>query len=110
MENKLILDVKVQAESYYLEEHSKPDENHYVYAYKIRIKNLSKQSVQLISRYWIITDSSGEINEVRGEGVVGEQPLLSPGEEFQYTSGSHLKSEMGTNIIDFRKYLIFCKT
>ncbi|MBF0279894.1 MAG: Co2+/Mg2+ efflux protein ApaG [SAR324 cluster bacterium] len=88
--------VTVFVESFYIEEHSEPDEEHYVFAYRIRLHNRSEQTVQLISRHWIISDSNGETSEVKGEGVVGEQPILVPGGEHEYMSGSHLKSPMGT--------------
>ena len=96
MESEISEEVEIRVESYFLEEHSNPEENHFVFAYKIRIKNLSARTIKLLTRHWVITDSSGEVNEVRGEGVVGEQPVLGPNEEFEYTSGSHLKTEMGT--------------
>ena len=96
MESQMTENVEVQVESFFLEEHSNPEDNHFVFAYKIRIKNHSNQTLQLLSRHWIITDSNGEVEEVRGEGVVGEQPVLEEGEEFEYTSGSHLKTEVGT--------------
>ena len=96
MESQITENVEVQAESFFLEEHSNPEDNHFVFAYKIRIKNLGKKTLQLLSRHWVITDSNGEVEEVRGEGVVGEQPVLSPGEDFEYTSGCHLKTKMGT--------------
>ena len=95
-ESQTTENVEVEAESFFLEDHSDPDENHFIFAYKIRIKNHGSQTVQLLSRHWIITDSNGKTEEVKGEGVVGEQPVLDPGEEFEYTSGSHLKTEMGT--------------
>ncbi|MEC8844900.1 MAG: Co2+/Mg2+ efflux protein ApaG, partial [SAR324 cluster bacterium] len=95
-ESQTTENVEVEAESFFLEDHSDPEENHFVFAYKIRIKNHGSQTVQLLSRHWIITDSNGKTEEVKGEGVVGEQPVLDPGEEFEYTSGSHLKTEMGT--------------
>ena len=78
MQREISEEVEVQVESFYLKEHSNPEENHFVFAYKIRIKNLSVRTVQLLTRHWVITDSSGEINEVRGDGVVGEQPVLAP--------------------------------
>jgi len=70
--------------------------NRYVFAYTITITNLSDKPFQLISRHWIITDGTGETEEVYGDGVVGEQPLIQPGERFTYTSGSVFKTEMGT--------------
>ena len=96
MESEFSQKVEVHAESFFLEDHSCAEKNHYVYAYKIHIKNLSSLTVQLLTRHWIITDGNGEVSEVRGEGVVGEQPVLAPGEDFEYTSGCNLKTEMGT--------------
>src|SRR3546814_2474541 len=72
----------------YLEDQSKPDENHYVWAYHIRIQNQGQQIVQLLTRYWKIVDCAGRTQEVRGPGVVGEQPVLRPGESFEYSSGT----------------------
>jgi len=88
MEETITEGIRVQVESFYLDANSKTEENLYVFAYHIRLKNLSKRTVQLMSRHWIITDSSGEINEVKGDGVVGDQPVLAPDEEYEYTSGS----------------------
>ena len=96
MEEAITEGVQVQVEAFYLETHSLPEEDHYVFAYRIRLKNLSQRTVQLLRRHWIITDSNGETNEVRGEGVVGDQPVLEPDQEYEYTSGSHLKSPVGT--------------
>ena len=96
MEETITEGIRVQVESFYLDANSKTEENLYVFAYHIRLKNLSKRTVQLMSRHWIITDSSGEINEVKGDGVVGDQPVLAPDEEYEYTSGSHLRSPVGT--------------
>ncbi|HBL56938.1 MAG TPA: Co2+/Mg2+ efflux protein ApaG [Candidatus Lambdaproteobacteria bacterium] len=96
MEEAITEGVQVQAEAFYLEMHSLPEEERYVFAYRIRLKNLSQRTVQLLRRHWIITDSNGEINEVHGEGVVGDQPVLAPDEEYEYTSGSQLKSPVGT--------------
>jgi len=88
--------IEVLVESFYIPEQSDPENSHYVFAYRVQLRNLSSQTVQLISRHWIITDSTGEINEVRGEGVVGEQPVLEPDDEYEYMSGSHLQSQVGT--------------
>lgn len=88
--------ILVSVESFYAEEYSDPEKDKYVFAYQINLKNKSDQTVQLISRHWVITDSVGETFEVKGEGVVGQQPVLEPGEEYEYMSGSHLKSPMGT--------------
>ena len=96
MEEAVTEGVQVQVESFYLDSHSIPEEDLYVFAYRIRLKNLSQRTVQLLWRHWIITDSNGDINEVRGDGVVGDQPVLVPDEEYEYTSGSQLKSPVGT--------------
>lgn len=86
----------VEVEPRYLPEHSEPDEDRYVFAYTVRIANTGETSARLISRHWIITDANGQVNEVRGQGVVGEQPLLEPGESFEYTSGCPLETPVGT--------------
>ena len=75
MEETITEGIRVQVESFYLDAHSTPEDNRYVFAYHIRLKNLSQRTVQLMRRHWIITDSSGEINEVKGDGVVGDQPV-----------------------------------
>lgn len=79
--------IRVGVYTHYLEEQSNPDENKYVWAYQVSISNEGHETVQLINRYWHITDSGGEIKEVRGEGVVGECPTLKPGDVYRYTSG-----------------------
>ena len=79
----------------YLEEHSRPAEGHYVWAYHITIQNCSDKPAQLMNRYWKIIDARGRIQEVRGAGVVGEQPVLEPGEEYSYTSGCPLETSSG---------------
>ena len=96
METAITEGVEVSVESFYLSDHSAPEDARYVYAYRIRLQNRSPRTVQLLRRHWIITDGNGEVNEVKGEGVVGEQPVLEPGGEYEYTSGSHLKSPIGT--------------
>ena len=96
MEEAITEGVRVHVEAFYMETHSNPEEDLYVFAYQIRLKNFSQRTVQLLRRHWIITDSNGETNEVHGEGVVGEQPVLEPDQEYEYTSGSHLKSPVGT--------------
>ena len=85
MKNQKVL---VNVEPTYLEEHSDPYEDSYLWAYKVKIKNNSDETIKLISRHWKIFDSNGSFREVRGKGVVGEQPILEPGEEFEYTSGT----------------------
>jgi ApaG protein len=88
--------VRVEVESQYAPEHSQPFQNHWFFYYTVRITNEGEETVQLLSRHWIVTDASGHIEEVRGPGVVGEQPVLTPGESFHYTSGSALKTSAGT--------------
>ncbi|HEX7007516.1 MAG TPA: Co2+/Mg2+ efflux protein ApaG [Alphaproteobacteria bacterium] len=87
--------IKVTVKPVYLEDQSSPSENHYVWAYHIRIENEGNRTVQLINRYWRITDALGRVQEVRGAGVVGEQPVLRPGESFEYTSGTPLSTPTG---------------
>ena len=88
-------EVTVTVETFYLDDQSMPDDNHFVWAYHIRIENNGRETVQLVSRYWHITDSNGNVQEVRGGGVVGEQPVLRPGEAFEYTSGTPLTTPSG---------------
>lgn len=87
--------IVVRVEPFYLDDDSEPDENRYVWAYRVTIDNQSEETVQLLSRYWQITDATGHVEEVRGPGVVGEQPELAPGESFQYTSGCPLTTPSG---------------
>src|SRR6266699_4829041 len=87
--------VRVEVESQYAAEQSQPFQSHWFFHYTVRITNEGEETVQLISRHWIITDAAGHTEEVRGPGVVGEQPVLAPGESFQYTSGCPLKTSTG---------------
>ena len=96
MEEAITQGVQVKVESIYLDSDSKPDENIYFFSYTIKLKNFNQYKVKLLRRHWIISDSNGDVNHVRGDGVVGEQPVLNPGEEYEYTSGSFLKSPLGT--------------
>jgi len=80
----------------FLDDQSVPEDQRYVFAYTIRIHNSGEVPARLISRHWVITDANGKVQEVRGEGVVGEQPWLRPGEEFEYTSGAVLETALGT--------------
>jgi ApaG protein len=86
----------VTVNSQYLEDQSDPSRSHYVFAYTITIRNTGRIAAQLISRHWVITDANDEVEEVRGLGVVGNQPLLQPGEQFEYTSGAALRTPQGT--------------
>ena len=88
-------EIEVSVEPFYLAERSDPDENRYFWAYRITIANGSTMAVKLLSRYWHITDGVGRVEEVRGEGVVGDQPELSPGDSYQYTSGCPLSTPSG---------------
>lgn len=87
--------IRVTVKPIYLEDQSSPADNHFVWAYQVRIENLGNDTVQLLNRYWRITDSMGRVQEVRGAGVVGEQPTLGPGESFEYTSGTPLPTPSG---------------
>ncbi len=87
--------VKISVETIYQSEYSNPDREHFMFAYHISIENLSDYTVQLISRYWKIFDAKGDYREVSGDGVVGEQPIIEPGQTHQYTSGCNLNSEFG---------------
>jgi len=87
--------ISVTVTPIYLEDQSEPDEDHYVWAYQVKIENDSLETVQLRSRHWRITDANGLMQEVRGSGVVGEQPVLEPGESFEYTSGTPLNAPSG---------------
>jgi ApaG protein len=87
--------IRVQVEPSFLDEQSEPDEDRYLWAYRITIENRGREPVQLISRFWRIVDSRGRAREVRGPGVVGEQPVIEPGESFEYTSGAPLETPCG---------------
>jgi ApaG protein len=89
-------EIAVSAVPQYIAEQSDPTNDNYVFAYTITIENVGTVAAQLISRHWIITDAEGEVQEVRGLGVVGRQPLLQPGEKFVYTSGCQLDTPVGT--------------
>lgn len=88
--------MKVTVKAQYLEQQSRPQENKYVFAYTIGIENTGSEPAQLISRYWHITDANNGVQEVQGEGVVGKQPRLMPGENYTYTSGAVLETPTGT--------------
>lgn len=88
--------VKVSVETTYQPEYSNPANEHFMFAYKIQIENLSDYSVQLMSRHWSIFDSNGTNREVEGEGVVGQQPIIEPGHSHEYVSGCNLHTDMGT--------------
>ncbi len=88
--------LEISVATQFLDEQSDPDSERYVFAYTIRIRNLGRLPAQLLDRHWVITDGNGKVEEVRGEGVVGEQPRLEPGEAFTYTSGAVLETAVGS--------------
>lgn len=88
-------DIRIQVATSYVDEQSDPDSDRYVFAYTITITNNGAIAAQLISRHWIITDANGKVQEVIGDGVVGEQPHLNPGEKFRYSSGAVLATPVG---------------
>jgi ApaG protein len=88
--------IQVDVQTRYIEDQSRPEQDYYVFSYTITIMNKGDQPAKLLNRHWVITDSNHKIHEVRGEGVVGEQPHLKPGEQFVYTSGTMLETSVGT--------------
>ena len=94
MENK-IYEIKIEVATNYIVDQSEPDVGRYVFAYTITIENLGELPARLLSRHWVITDANGKIQEVKGDGVVGEQPHLNPGETFRYSSGAVLETPVG---------------
>jgi ApaG protein len=90
--NKIV----VEATPHFIEVQSSADKDRYVFAYTITITNAGAVPAKLLNRHWLITDSNGKVQEVRGEGVIGEQPYLKPGESFRYTSGAMLETPVGT--------------
>ena len=93
-QNDYSLEISIATQ--FLDEQSEPEQDRYVFAYTIRIRNLGRLPAQLLARHWVITDANGKVEEVRGEGVVGEQPRIEPGEQFTYTSGAVLATSVGT--------------
>ena len=96
MSNEQTHHIKVEVESTYIEAQSAPDQGRYVFAYTVTIRNEGSVPAKLLNRHWIITDADGNVQEVKGEGVVGEQPYLKPGEGFQYTSGTMISTPVGS--------------
>lgn len=89
-------EITVGVETRYIDEQSAPDEERFVFAYTITIHNTGETAARLLKRHWVITDANGKVQEVRGEGVVGEQPHLDPGEQFRYTSGTVIETPFGS--------------
>lgn len=88
--------IEVEVDTLYVESESDPEKNRFVFAYTITIRNTGTTAARLLTRHWVIRDGNGKVQEVQGDGVVGEQPHLKPGEGFQYTSGTMLETSMGT--------------
>jgi len=88
--------IEISVRSSYVPEQSKPDQHLWFFAYTVRIRNGGTETAQLMSRHWVIADANGRVEEVRGPGVVGEQPILEPGESFEYTSACPLPTPFGT--------------
>lgn len=95
MVTKITDGVKISVETIYQPEYSNPANEHFMFAYRINIENLTENSVQLLNRHWHIFDSNGTKREVEGEGVVGQQPIIEPGDNHEYVSGCNLKTDMG---------------
>ena len=93
--SEVICDIRVQVVTNYIDDQSRPESGRYVFAYTITITNNGDVPVRLISRHWVITDANGKVQEVSGDGVVGEQPHLNPGEVFRYSSGAVLETPVG---------------
>ncbi|MGB1876179.1 MAG: Co2+/Mg2+ efflux protein ApaG [Rhodospirillaceae bacterium] len=95
MYEKTTRSITITVQPFYLDEQSEPDEERYVWAYKVNIENVGDETVQLLNRHWRITDKLGRLQEVKGLGVIGEQPVLNPGDSFEYTSGTPLPTPSG---------------
>ncbi|QJC28420.1 Co2+/Mg2+ efflux protein ApaG [Enterobacteriaceae endosymbiont of Plateumaris braccata] len=93
---KSLSQVYIKVDSIYIESQSIPKSNRYVFAYTVTINNLGKKLLQLISRYWIITNGNGKKTQIHGEGVIGKKPYIKPGSDFKYTSGAILETPIGT--------------
>jgi len=96
MTNELSDSIAVEVDTHYVESESSPEEERYVFAYTVTIRNTGDVPARLTNRRWKIVDANGKVQQVQGEGVVGEQPHLKPGEGFQYTSGTMIETSMGT--------------
>jgi ApaG protein len=89
-------DIKINSEVEFLENQSEPENDRFVFSYTIRISNRGKENITLLSRHWIITDDNNTVEEVTGDGVIGQQPEIAPGTTFSYTSGAIIKTQVGT--------------
>jgi len=102
--------IRIDVRSQYVPERSLPAARHYAFEYTVHIRNESHVSVQLMARHWQVVDARGEVQEVRGPGVVGEQPILHPGEHFQYSSGVVLKTSSGHMRGSYQMHNVLGKT
>src|SRR5688572_28047161 len=102
MVSKISEGVLISVETFYQSDYSNPANSEFMFAYRITIENHNGFSVQLHRRHWHIFDSNGEYREVEGEGVVGEQPVLQPGDQYQYMSGCNLNTEMGRMVVTYQ--------
>lgn len=93
--------VGITVETFYQEEQSNPVRSEYLFAYRVTIENLSQKPVQLLSRHWVIIDTSGQNREVQGDGVIGQQPVIQPGDSYQYVSAANLNSDTGKMYGDY---------
>tara|TARA_B110000444_G_scaffold254790_2_gene287887 strand:- start:553 stop:930 length:378 start_codon:yes stop_codon:yes gene_type:complete len=89
-------DIQIEVRTHYLLEQSNPEEDHYAFAYTVQISNRSDETVKLLNRFWHITDDNEKVEEVRGEGVIGQQPEILPGQSFHYTSGAVIETQFGS--------------
>jgi ApaG protein len=96
MTQKSSYTIAVEVQSRFVSDQSKPADNRYVFAYTVTLHNAGNTPARLLGRHWVITDANGKIEEVRGDGVVGEQPWMRPGEHYEYTSGAVLETSVGT--------------
>jgi len=96
MSDKKPYDITISVDTRFLDDQSAPADNRYAFAYTVTIANHGTVGARLMSRHWIITDANGKVHEVRGEGVIGEQPWVQPGRDFEYTSGAVLETALGT--------------
>lgn len=94
--------IQIDADTHYLDSQSAPEAGRYVFSYTITIRNAGAASARLLARHWVITDAHGKVQEVRGDGVVGEQPHLAPGEAFRYTSAAMIETPVGTMRGEYR--------
>ncbi|PRQ06774.1 Co2+/Mg2+ efflux protein ApaG [Enhygromyxa salina] len=88
--------IRVSVHAHYIEQRSRPEDGLWFFAYRVELENVGDETTQLISRHWVITDGEGRVEEVRGPGVIGEQPVLAPGDKFHYTSACPLPTSFGT--------------